>query len=309
MKKLFVFFIIFSNSIIFSQEKFKIEEVEVNNLLKGNLYTPNGLKTGNLVIIIAGSGIPDRNGNMPQMQNNSLKFLAQSLAENGNSVYSFDKRTLVLLKDPKFKEETLTLDVFIKDVKDIITFFKAKNEYSKIILAGHSEGSLIAMQAMSSDVAALISIAGAGRTIDEVITEQITKQSPLLEQEVKNNFKLLKEGKTFELKNPQLISIFRPSLQPYLISWIRLNPQEIIAKISQPVLVINGTKDIQVSEDEAELLKTANPKVQLALIANMNHVLKTITGDASENMASYSNPELPINQELITTITDFLANL
>jgi hypothetical protein len=38
----------------------------------------------------------------------------------------------------------------------------------------------------------------------------------------------------------------------------------------------------------------------------MNHVMKTIAGDVQENYASYSNPDLPVNQELTKAVTDFI---
>jgi hypothetical protein len=165
------------------------------------------------------------------------------------------------------------------------------------------------MIASKDNADAFISLAGAGRTIDEIITEQIEQQVPSLKEEVQQDFTILKKGETFELKNPMLASIFRESSQPYMISWIKYNPQDEIKKLSVPVLLINGTKDMQVKATEAGLLKQAKPDARLQLIPDMNHIFKEIKNDDSENMASYTNPDLPVMQELITIVNQFIKSL
>lgn len=292
----------------FAQE-IKTTEIEVNSLIKGTLFSlENTLSKPNLVLIIAGSGPTNRNGNQVGMQNNSLKFLAEAIAKDGNVAFSFDKRIITQMKEGNLDEKSLQFDDFIYDVKEIITYFKKQNKYAKIIIAGHSEGSLIGMIAAKDNADAYISLAGPARTIDLIVTEQIQKQAPFLIAETVENFKMLKEGKTFELKNQMLASIFRESVQPYMISWMKYNPQEEIKKLKMPILIINGTKDIQVSENEAKLLHEANPKSELKIIENMNHIFKEIN-EEEENLKSYSNPDLPIIPELSKTINSFIKSL
>ena len=292
----------------FAQE-IKTTEIEVNSLIKGTLFSlENTLSKPNLVLIIAGSGTTNRNGNQVGMQNNSLKFLAEAIAKDGNVAFSFDKRIITQMKEGNLDEKSLQFDDFIYDVKEIITYFKKQNKYAKIIIAGHSEGSLIGMIAAKDNADAYISLAGPARTIDLIVTEQIQKQAPFLIAETVENFKMLKEGKTFELKNQMLASIFRESVQPYMISWMKYNPQEEIKKLKMPILIINGTKDIQVSENEAKLLNEANPKSELKIIENMNHIFKEIN-EEEENLKSYSNPDLPIIPELSKTINSFIKSL
>jgi hypothetical protein len=292
-----------------AQNKFKVEEVAVNDLLIGNLYAPENVVKPNLVILIAGSGIPDRDGNSPGVKNNALKLLAEGIANDGTAVYSFDKRTIAMLKASDFKEESLNFDIFIADVKDIIAYFKKTNTYGKIILAGHSEGSLIGMVAAKSNADGYISIAGAGRTIDLIITDQIVSQSPALKQEVEQSFMKLKKGETFVLENQNLASIFRPSVQPFMISWIKYNPQEEIKKLAIPTLIINGSNDIQVGVNEAELLHKASPKSTLVIIDSMNHVLRIVAGGRQENIDTYNNPELPVSKYLVSVVNKFLKSL
>lgn len=315
MKKSLLIFLTLFSALCYSQAEtaikpFNKEEIAVNPLINGSLYLPlKQNKKTNLVILIAGSGPTDRDGNQKGLTNNSLKYLSEELAKNDIAVFSYDKRIISQMKTGTVNEATLTFDDFIKDATSILSFFKNQKKYNKIIIAGHSEGSLIGMIAANDKADAFISLAGAGRTIDAVLVEQIAKQAPFLKDEVQKNLDILKSGKTFELKNPMLASLFRESIQPYMISWIKYNPQIEITKLQIPVLIINGTKDLQVAVPEAELLKKAKPEAELVLIENMNHVFKEIKGDDSENMKSYSNPDLPITPKLTSTIITFVKSL
>lgn len=312
MKKLLYILILIASSAAFSQNNplFKTENIAINSLLNGTLYTP--LKQNNatkLVILIAGSGPTNRDGNQIGLTNNSLKLLAESLVNNGIAVYSYDKRIFAQMASGKLDEASLTFDNFIDDAKAVILYFKNQKKYHSITVAGHSEGALIGMVAANGNADAYISIAGAGRPIDEVLLEQIEKQAPFLKEEVEKNLATLKNGNTFELKNQMLASLFRASVQPYMISWIKYNPQNEIKKLQIPSLLMNGDKDIQVSVQDAQLLQQAQPNAQLHIIPNMNHIFKVIKGDDMENKASYTNPELPICVELTSIITTFIRSL
>jgi fermentation-respiration switch protein FrsA (DUF1100 family) len=315
MKKSLLVFLILFSALGYSQAEtavtsFNKEEIAINPLLNGSLYLPlKQNKKTNLVILIAGSGPTDRDGNQKGLTNNSLKYLSEELAKNNIAVFSYDKRIFAQMKSGTVNEATLTFDDFITDATSVLLFFKNQKKYNNIIIAGHSEGSLIGMIAANGKADAFISLAGAGRTIDAVLVEQITKQAPFLKEETQKNLDILKSGKTFELKNPMLASLFRESIQPYMISWIKYDPQIEIAKLQMPIVIVNGTKDIQVSVQEAELLKKAKPEAELVLIENMNHVFKEIKGDDAENMKSYTNPDVPIVPKLTSTITAFVKSL
>jgi pimeloyl-ACP methyl ester carboxylesterase len=312
MRKIFISLFLIISASSFSQvtTAFTKENISVNSLLNGSLYSPSQQsKKLNLVILIAGSGPTDRNGNQMGLANNSLKLLAEALANNGIAVYSYDKRIFAQMASGKLDEASLSFDNFIDDAKAVIQYFKNQKKYHNITVAGHSEGALIGMVAANGNADAYISIAGAGRPIDEVLLEQIGKQAPFLKEEVQKNLETLKSGSTFELKNQMLASLFRASVQPYMISWIKYNPQTEIKKLQIPTLLINGDKDIQVSVQDAQLLQQAKPEAQLKIIPNMNHVFKEIKGDDAENKAAYTNPDLPICMELSSIITTFIASL
>ncbi|ESU20756.1 hypothetical protein FCR2A7T_10660 [Flavobacterium cauense R2A-7] len=309
MKTIITFFLLCFSSFTYSQnETFGKEEIIISSLLKGDLYTPEKGKTKKtLVILLAGSGPTNRNGNQIGMQNNSLKYLAEDLANGGYSVFTFDKRIIAQIIAGNINESESRFEDLISDAKSIAEHFKQTNNYKKIVFAGHSEGSLVGMiAAREINANAYISISGAGRSIDEVLIEQLDKQLPSQKEKITASFNLLKKGETFKNEVPVLESIFRASVQPYLISWIKYNPQEEIQKLNCPILIINGDNDLQVEPKDALLLNQVNKKSELVILKNMNHVFKTIKGDKTENMNSYSNPNLKNAPELSETILKFL---
>ena len=288
----------------------KFTETEVNIpsekiTVNGALIAPENAEKVPLVIIIPGSGPNDRNGNAGMAQNNSLKLLAEGLKEKFIATYRYDKSALEWMKIKGFKEEDGSFEDFITDAKSVVNYFKNTGKYSKIIIAGHSQGSLVGMIAASENIDAFISIAGAGRTIDTIIIEQIGKQAPTLIEETTSAFEKLKKGENVENINPMLASILRSSVQPFMVSWMKYNPQEELKKLTIPTLIINGTKDIQVPVSDAELLNISNSTSEIKIIENMNHIFREITDD-SQNLASYTNPDLPIMTELVTSIEKFV---
>jgi len=312
MLKINLFFIAFIFSVS-AQQKFSTEEVQVSDLLKGTLYTPEKSQKTNLVILIAGSGPTDRDGNQPMLENNSLKFLAEGLAKNGISVYSYDKRFFAMMNNAEdfnnFDESKLDFNDFIYDAVAVISFFKKNKKYKKIIVAGHSEGSLIGMVASHKAKAdGFVSISGAGNPIDVVIEFQIGENAPILLDQTKSILSELKKGNKVKVDNPMLLTLFRESVQPFMISWFKYNPQDEIQKLNIPIMITNGTSDLQVTVSEAELLQKAKPKATYLIIENMNHVLKKVA-DLRENQKSYANPDLPVASELIDGISDFAKKI
>jgi esterase/lipase len=90
-------------------------------------------------------------------------------------------------------------------------------------------------------------------------------------------------------------------------SWLPLDPQKMVANLRCPVLILQGTKDLQIKEIDAQNLHKANITSKLVVINNMNHVMKMVTSDErSENVKAYSDPQLPVSQELVKAIANFI---
>lgn len=298
--------ILLNVNLVLSQEKSISQDVKVNNLVYGTLLKP-AIKSNAVVIIIGGSGPTDRNGNQQMMQNNSLKMLAQDLAKEGIASFRYDKRIFTLLKQNALQEDKLRFDNFIEDAVSTINYFREKKSFQKIYVLGHSQGALVGLiAAQQTKVDGYISIAGAGQSIDQVIVNQIGLQMPKLKEETQEAFTTLREKGKVKDFNPALTSILRPSVQPFILSWMHYDPAVELKKLTIPVLLVNGTKDIQVDQQEAQVLKNALAGAQLELIENMNHVLKTITGGDLENAKSYNDTTLPLSQELVPVVKEFV---
>jgi alpha/beta superfamily hydrolase len=305
MKNLITIFLILTHTYCFSQQTTTLStDISVSKIIDGTLLTPSeGSST--LAIIIAGSGPVDRDGNQNFFKTNNLKKLAVALTNNGIATFRYDKRSVKQIRQGKI-DNNIKFDDFVSDAIDVITYFKKQNTYKKIYFIGHSQGSLIGMLAAKEDVNGFVSIAGPGQSIDIDITEQVQKTAPMFTDDTKRVFGIIKEGKTTTDYPPALASIFDISIQPFMASWMRFNPTEEIAKLKIPVLVINGTKDLQVSIDEAKLLDEAAQNSELKLIDKMNHVFFIIEGDDLENSKSYNDHAGKVSEELINSIVDFI---
>jgi alpha/beta superfamily hydrolase len=284
-------------------QNFSSTEISVNSFIDGTLLIPESAEDPPLVILIAGSGPTDRNGNQSFMKNNMLKKLAEALSKDGVATFRYDKRIVKQLITRTF-DKNIRFDDFVNDAKSVVSYFKPS--YSSIIIAGHSQGSLVGLLACETEVDGFISLAGAGNTIDQIILEQISKTAPFFVEDTKRVFEILKSGETTTDFPPALASIFNLETQPFMSNWMQYNPQEHIAKLEIPTLIINGTKDLQVTTSEAQLLKERKPDAELVIIENMNHLLFEINGDDLENSKSYNEMHHPIITEAITVILNFM---
>ena len=277
--------------------------------LEGTMMVPVPNHLNTVALLIAGSGPTDRDGNNSGLNNNSLKMLAQELSKNGIASLRYDKRGIAGSRSAGPKEADLRFDYYVDDAKKWVLFLKNKLKFNKILVIGHSEGSLIGMIAsQDKNVNKYVSIAGVGQPADKIIREQLKNQPPSVTIEVNAILDNFVKGKTVENTPPELASLFRSSVQPYMISWIKYDPRKEIAKLKIPVLIIQGTTDIQVSIADANRLAKALPKAKLAIIEGMNHIMKPAPSDRNLNIATYSQPDLPLKKELITNLIPFLIS-
>tara|TARA_R110000787_G_scaffold274287_3_gene382189 strand:- start:4451 stop:5383 length:933 start_codon:yes stop_codon:yes gene_type:complete len=282
-------------------------DLSINSLINGTLLVPSKNKKIPLAIIIQGSGPTDRDGNQQNLKNNSLKYLAKGLYKKNIATFRYDKRFVKQVVDGTFKESEVDFNDFIKDAVNVIQYFKEDQRFSQIIIIGHSQGSLVGMIASQEEnISKFISLAGAGQEIDDVIIDQLEKQAPALVENARQSFDDLRVNGVAQNYSPLLASIFRPSLQPFMLSWMKYNPQTEISKLTIPVLIINGDNDFQVQVSEAEKLKAAKREATLIIIPKMNHIFKETKGDLLENQASYNKEEIPISKKLIKTIYSFI---
>jgi len=274
--------------------------------LYGTLCFPKNFTKGPVGMIIAGSGPTDRNCNSPMMKTDAYKMLAHQLADNNIATFRYDKRGIGESKGAANKETTLHFEDLVNDANAWLQLLKQDKRFTKIIVIGHSEGSLIGILIANNGADEFISISGVGESGDKILKTQLMVQPKSVQDSLFPIIDSLAAGKLVKNVNPNFNALFRASVQPYLISWFKYNPANEIKKLTIPVLILQGTNDMQVSVDDAKMLKEADPKAKLILLDSMNHVFKIIKGDRTENINSYSNPALPIDPELPADIGDFI---
>jgi pimeloyl-ACP methyl ester carboxylesterase len=294
---------------IFSFSQVIEEEIKLTNAtieIPGTLSYPETKDKMPLVIFIHGSGNPDRNGNQKgtPMQNSYIKALADSLNNHKIAFYRYDKRSarsenLELLKD-------VTVLDFVADAKVAIAHFKNDQRFSGIHLIGHSQGSLIAMLAVNEDITSLISMAGAGQTIDKIMVQQIYAQNPEFGKLVEEHFQELMTKGSITTVDPSLVTMFPPQSQNFYKTWASIDPQEEIKKLQIPILILNGDKDIQVAITNAQNLKVAQPEATLMIIPNMNHIMKEEDAEV-QGYEGYLNPKYPISPKMIAAVLQFIS--
>jgi len=281
--------------------------------IRGTLSLPHTEKKIPVVLLIPGSGPIDRNGNSILINGKSNHFLkiSEALMNQNIAVLRYDKRGIGQSSTTK-AEVDLRFQDNVNDAVELIKFLKKDNRFSKIIVAGHSEGSLVGILASKQVGAdAFISIAGAGYPIDEILKTQFKAILP--SADFKTAVSLIDSIKlgtpTQTPPNQALASTFRASVIPYIYSWMQYQPQAEISKLKMPILIIQGENDVQVSTDNALQLKKACPVAQLKLIKGMSHILKEAPADRAQNLATYSNSNLELHPQLIPALCGFINGI
>ena len=276
-----------------------------NHNIHGTLINLNNTNS-TLAIIISGSGPTDRDGNNTSMKSDYLKMLAEGLQENGISTYRYDKRGVgKSVGDLKSGHEIKFLD-YINDVVSIIKHFKNSKKFKELVVIGHSEGALIGMIASQSIADRFISVAGAGEDYLTLIERQLSIQPPFVRSMSEPIIEKLKNKKLVDSVPPLLNSLFRADVQSYLIDASSYDPVEEISKLNIPILIIQGSTDIQIQVSDALILHKAAKNSRLEIIEGMNHVFRQASDNRLLNLQTYGNPELPIDNIMVRFISEFI---
>jgi pimeloyl-ACP methyl ester carboxylesterase len=279
--------------------------------LGGTLTVPRSA-TGRVpvVVIIAGSGPTDRNGNsLMGIRPNAYAQLAWQLAGKGIASLRYDKRGMPGTKG-MFDMTKMTLDDFAADARAAAESLAHDARFSRVILLGHSEGASLALIAarQGPPVAGVISVSGLGRPLSVVIREQLTRQFDSATI-VRYDTAMAQYLRGEQPKNvpPQLGPLFVPINLSFMRSLSSFDPPAAIRVVRQPVLIVQGGRDLQVAVADAERLHTAKPDAQLVVVPLANHVLKLATDTTLvSQMPAYQNPTVPIMPEVANAIADWI---
>jgi uncharacterized protein len=281
--------------------------------LKGTLLSPAAGHVP-VVLIVPGSGPTDRNGNGPNgLHASTYRLLANGLLAKGIASVRIDKRGMFGSASAIPDANDVTIEDYATDVQSWVTAIRTRTGASCVWVLGHSEGGLVALLAarQTSDICGLILVATAGRPLGQVLRQQL-QSNPANTPIIGNALSILESleaGKAVDAAriDPALLPLFRPQVQRFLMSELAIDPAALLAGYMKPVLIVQGLRDIQVTLQDAQILERANPRAELVPIANANHVLKTVHTQArSENVAAYSNPDLPLAGGVVDAISTFV---
>jgi len=284
---------------------------EGGDALFGTLMLPDGNNRFDAVLIWSGSGPTDRDGNLPGHINNCLKMVAHQLADAGYASIRTDKRGIGESENAVADETELRFEAFVDDALVWAQILKEVRGVRHVFLLGHSEGALTTMLvARDFDAAGMILIEGTGFRASDVLRRQLSAPDinipKYLVSEISEILDSLDGGTLVAEFSAELEGQYRESIQPYLISWFKYDPQEELAKTKLPVMVIQGTTDFQVLIEEGERLAAARGDIKYLQINGMNQVLKDAPKHRASNYATYGKPLLKLAVPLMPTIIEFL---
>lgn len=270
------------------------------------------------VLIVAGSGPTDRNGNSGQGLNSyAYKMLADELVKGGVAILRYDKRAIgrSTLNDPT-TIPNLVFNDFVDDAVRCVDYLRGEG-FKKVVVVGHSEGGEIALHlALREDVKVdgLVLLCCPGYSMDQILIAQLSAQ--LVPQYIglmataTNIIKSIKRGDSVAVESiPQeLLSLFHPSVQPFLCSSMAFDPAELMSRVEQPTLIISGGRDIQVAKENADRLMAVAKCGEHIHLDQMTHILKSAdTNDRIQQiMGIYTNSKLPLTEGLSEAILGFV---
>ncbi|NMM48104.1 alpha/beta hydrolase [Marinigracilibium pacificum] len=307
IRNLLIFMLCFFTTVIFGQEERQISITRDGLELTGTILIPKKVKESILVIITPGSGPVNQDGNMQMMKTSNLRKLAEGLAEEGIPTFRYNKRSIALLESGKI-DELITFDDFINDLDSWSdTLSQIYPKYDQVLL-GHSQGGLISLAVAArkkSVIKGVVSVCGQGYRIDKVLIEQLEPQGPGILELSKSYLDTLIAGDSIRTPHILLRSIFNPQAQYFIKTWLAYDPAEVIKEVNVPVLLVSGTKDLQVKPEQVFNLTQQGSNADYIEIGDMNHVLKEIEGGYQQNLDSYYS-EGPLHDMLLPSIISFI---
>lgn len=272
------------------------------------------------ILIVAGSGPTDRHGNSAAgLSTYSYKMLGEALAKDGVAVMRYDKRGIGLSPIPAEDVPNLVFEDYIDDARTCVEYLRNEG-FERVVVAGHSEGGLIALALAAEDECCLdgvVLLCAPGYNMAEILNYQLSQQlvPAYMGLMVKstNIINALKAGNMVaEADIPkELIGLFHPTVQPFIISNMRYEPTLLAAECRMPMLIVSGGRDIQVSLANGKRIHEAQPAAEHVVFENMTHVLKD--ADTSDRvmqlMSVYTNANQPLTEGVAVKIAEFINNI
>lgn len=287
----------------------EVELVTKSGTLHGTRRLPAGRGPFASALIIAGSGPTDRDGNSPLGSPDVYRALAEALSEMGVATLRYDKRGIASSAAALEREEDVRVETLVDDAVGWLRWWKQDSRVGPLLVIGHSEGALLGTLAAEQEpVQGFIALTAAGRPLGVLLREQMRAHVPLqLRAKAESILGQLEAGSPVSDVPSELMALFRPSVQPYMMSLLKYDPAAELAKLGSPTLLVQGTLDLQVSDLDAKALARARPRATLLVVKGMTHVLKN-AAKGSDQRAVYTDPKLPLSPALVAGLRSFFTS-
>jgi hypothetical protein len=254
------------------------------------------------VILVAGTGTSDRDGTVAGIP--MFAQLANSLADAGFAVVRYDKRGV---GQSGGRDESATVDDYAEDARAVVKFLRQRRDIDprRTALVGHGEGGFGAMVAAAGakgDVGALVLLAVPGATGADYVIEQqqrLLDRMGLPDSEKQTRIELQERIHHAVITGLGWDSIPQGYRNQADTAWFRsllmFDPVKVMARVPQPVLVIEGERDRQVAARHGEQLIDAararkkSPACDLVIIAGVNHLLVPATTGETDEYATLAD--------------------
>jgi uncharacterized protein len=269
------------------------------------LTTPPDVERPPVVLLIAGSGSTDHDGNGPQVKPATLKKLSEQLVARKIATLRYDKRGAGGWKPEFGRPEDFRFKDFVEDAVALVNYLRGSRKFSQVSVAGHSEGGLVAiLTARRVPIDRLVLLVTAARRQGDLVKAQLEKKlSPDRLQPIVQAIDAIMAGQIVD-PPPQGLAI-APSMQPGIASAFTEDPIDPLKLIEQPTLIIGGGHDLQVARLDFIALSAASPLAKTLWLPDMNHVLVDVT-DEEDNLAAYNQPDRALDTVMVDSVANFI---
>jgi hypothetical protein len=270
------------------------------------LTTPPDVERPPVALLIAGSGSTDRDGNGPQAKPATLKKLAEQLAERKIATLRYDKRGAGGWKPEFGRPDDFRFKDYVDDAAALVNYLRESGKFSRVVVAGHSEGGLVAiLAARQVKIDRLVLLVTAARRQGDLLKAQIERKPipPDVLQPILRAIDSIMAGQIVD--PPPQGFVIQPAMQPSLASAFIIDPIDPLKSIDRPILIVGGGRDLQVARLDFAALAAAAPQAKTLWLPDMNHVLVDVT-DENDNMAAYTQPERALDTTMVDAVAAFI---
>jgi pimeloyl-ACP methyl ester carboxylesterase len=271
------------------------------------LTRPEGVERPPVALLIAGSGSTDHDGNGPQMKPATLKKLSEQLVARGIATLRYDKRGAGGWKSAFGKPEDFRFKDYVEDAAALVKYLRDRGTFSRVVLVGHSEGGLVAiLTTQKATIDRLVLLATSARKQGDLLKAQLEKKLPPESYEpIAKAIDAIMAGQIVDPLPPGLS--IPPAMQPGIASAFNEDPVEPLKKIEEPILIVQGGRDLQIARVDFLALGTAAFGAKTLWLPKMNHVLVDVDDDG-DNLAAYSQPERPVDTTMVEAVASFIQD-